>query len=47
MITGSVDPGLGVVVGCGLGVTVMDVGGRVFPPMMVVLPPKVLVSTGG
>lgn len=44
---GSVDPGSGVVVGCGLGVTVMGVGGKVVPPMTVVLPPRVLVSTGG
>lgn len=45
--TGSVDPGSGVVVGCGLGVTVTEVGGKVCPPMMVVLPPRVLVSTEG
>ncbi len=43
--TGSVV--LGVVVGCGLGVTVRVAGGWVMPPMMVVLPPRVSVSTGG
>lgn len=37
--TGSVVPGPGVVVGWGLGVTVMTVGGRTTPPIMVVLFP--------
>lgn len=37
--TGSVVPS--VVVGCGLGVTVMVAGGNVVPPITVVLPPSV------
>lgn len=36
----------GTVVGWGLGVTVIGVGAKVVPPMMVVLPPKVSVSVG-
>jgi len=36
----------GTVVGWGLGVTVMTVGGKVLPPMMVVVPPRVSISSG-
>ena len=45
--SGSVVLGSGTVVGCGFGVTVITVGGTVTPPVMVVLPPSVLVSSGG
>jgi hypothetical protein len=47
LMGGSICPGVLVVVGCGCGVTVTTVGGKVVPPMIVVEPPKVHVSMGG
>lgn len=47
LMTGSVLPGSGVVMGCGLGVTTTVAAGNVTPPIIVVLPPNVSVCTGG
>lgn len=45
--TGSVDPSFGVVKGYGLGVIVIGFGSKVIPPLIEVVPPRVLVAAEG